>query len=373
MKRGNALNRFVDFYLGIPLLNFFASFRRRGEHPEHPNRIGILFNPALGDTLLASAAAQDVRNIYPNARLTLFATSANVSAAKLLPDIDAIEILPITRPLESVRILRRTKLDVMLDFTAWQRVTALYTLMSGAQFTVGFARKNQYRHRGFDHTVPHQGDCHEIENLRRLTRSLGVRTHASPRLLIPDIPVSEVSSQYEEVIVFHPWASGARSWMREWPDDCWVDLACQLRTPHRTFVLTGSPADEARCRELCGKMVAANVTAQCLIGRGGIGEVARLLQRATLLVSVNTGIMHLGAILGTPTVSINGPTSARRWGPVGLNVANVCPPDGSGGFLDLGFEYRGNPENVMSKISVKSVVAAVHDLQNAPAIDRSQV
>jgi heptosyltransferase III len=362
MKRGKAANRLLDFYLGIPLLNLFASLRRKGVHPDRPGRIGLLFNPALGDTLLASAVTQDIRGIYPEAKVILFATSANSAAAQLLPGIDAIEILPITRPFKSIRILRKSSLDLMLDFTAWQRITAVYTLMSGAQFTAGFARKKQYRHRGYDQTVSHQGDCHEIENLRRLTRLLGARTHAAPRLLIPELPLPEVFSIATEVIIFHPWASGARSWLREWPDECWVGLARELRAPGRCFLLTGSPSDEIRCQELGQKLVDDGTPVQILIGRKGIGEVARVLMHAKMLVSVNTGIMHLGAIVGTPTISINGPTSADRWGPVGPNVANVCPPDGSGGFLDLGFEYHGRSADVMAKISVAEVMLAVNQL-----------
>jgi len=73
--------------------------------------------------------------------------------------------------------------------------------------------------------------------------------------------------------------------------------------------------------------------------------------------------MHLGAIVGTPTISINGPTSAERWGPIGPRVANVCPSDGSGGFLDLGFEYRGKPADVMDRISVADVMRAVKQLR----------
>ena len=85
-----------------------------------------------------------------------------------------------------------------------------------------------------------------------------------------------------------------------------------------------------------------------------------MLQQAEMLISVNTGIMHLGAILGVPTVALNGPNSAHRWGPVGTRVANVRTSDGSGGFLDLGFEFRGR--NVMVNISVEDVMVAVSQL-----------
>jgi heptosyltransferase-3 len=362
MKRGSTINRLLDFYLGIPILNLLASFRRKGVYPAHPDRIGLLFNPALGDTLLASAAIQDIRSIFPTAKLILFAGNSNIAAAKLLPEIDAIHILPITRPLNAIRILRQSNLDLMLDFTAWQRITALYTLMSGARFTVGFERMKQYRHRGYDKAVPHRGDCHELDNLHRFTCSLGAKTKSDPRLLITSGTLPVVF-QKGAVIVFHPWASGARSRLREWPDDCWTSLAQQLMAPGQTLLLTGSPVDENRCHELCKKISTQGIQVQALIGQDGITGVARVLKHAEMLISVNTGIMHLGAILGVPTVCINGPTALHRWGPVGPRVANVCPSDGSGGFLDLGFEYRGRSTDTMNKISVSDVMCAVHQLQ----------
>jgi ADP-heptose:LPS heptosyltransferase len=362
MKRGKATNRLLDFYLGIPVLNLFASLRRRGKCPENPERVGLLFNPAMGDTLLASAAVQDIRSIFPASKLVLFAAKTNIAAAKLLPAIDAIEMLPISRPLEAVRVLRRCELDLMLDFTSWQRVTAFYTMMSGAKFTVGFERKQQFRHRGYDKTIPHQGDCHEVENLRRLTRSLGAKVHSDPQLLIPCGPTLDPVSDGKRLVVFHAWATGTLSFLREWPDDRWVDLANRLAAPGRSFLLTGSPADEPRCLALCEKLTRSGISAEVVIGRDGIAGVARLLQQAEMLISVNTGIMHLAAILGVPTVALNGPNSAHRWGPVGPRVANVRTSDGSGGFLDLGFEFRGR--NVMVNISVAEVMRAVHQLQS---------
>ena len=365
MKRGKVTNRLLDFYLGIPILNLLASFRSRGVYPKQPERIGLLFNPALGDTLLASTATQDVRSLFPKAKLILFAGSSNVAAAKLLPEIDEIKSLPISRPIKAIRILRQCDLDLMLDFTAWQRITALYTLLSGARFKVGFERQKQYRHRGYDKTVPHRGDCHELENLRRLTRSLGALATSAPRLLIPRGTLPEVVLQGNEVIVFHPWASGASSWLREWPEERWESLAQRLMKPRRLFLITGSPADASRCDALCQRIAAHGLPVETLIGCDGLAGVARVLQQAQMLVSVNTGIVHLGAILGVATISINGPTAAHRWGPVGPRVANVCPPDGSGGFLDLGFEYRGCPTDTMARISVDDVMRGVASVTDA--------
>ena len=363
MKRGSAANRLADFYLGIPVLNLVATFRRKRSYPENPKRIGLFFNPALGDTLLASAAVQDIRGIFPDAALIVFAAKPNLAAARLLPSIDQIKLLPITNPVKAIRTLRSCELDLMLDFSAWQRTTAFYTFLSGARFRVGFKRQGQYRHRGYDLTACHSADCHEIENLRRLTRLLGAQHHCEPNLILPDEPDAGDRIPSGRFIVFHPWASGFRSWQREWPAERWVELAKCLSVPERSVLVTGAPADEDRAQLLCLRLRSQGVPAGPFIGRGGLGEVARLLKHAQMLISVNTGIMHLGAILGVPTISLNGPTAAHRWGPRGPRVANVCPSDGSGGFLDLGFEYRGHPGGVMEKISVDDVLKAVRRLE----------
>jgi len=255
---------------------------------------------------------------------------------------------------------------LMLDLTSWQRLTAIYSFLSGARFTVGFKRARQFRHRGYDRTVSHNGDCHELENHRRLTRSLGSKSSFAPRLVVPGGSLPRAVQQGRQIVAFHAWASGSRGWMREWPDECWADLARQLKAPGRVFILTGSPAEEVRCDALCNRLVAQGAAAEVLIGREGIEEIARVLTHAELLVSVNTGIMHLGAILGVPTVSLNGPTAVHRWGPAGPRVANVCPPDGSGGFLDLGFEFGGRSTSEMGKIRVSDVMCAIEGLFGVP-------
>lgn len=360
MKRGKATNRLLDYYLGIPVLNVLACFRRKRHMPAHIKGIGILVNPALGDTLLSSAVVQDVHALYPTASITLFCASSNYAAAALLPHVDKLEIIPITRPWNAIRTLRKTRLDILLDFTSWQRLTAFYALMSGARFTLGFKRKKQHRHRGYDATVDHRSTNHELENMRSMTRFLGATIHAAPYVVISEDVPRIVEETDKKSVVIHAWASGDLHMLREWPAERWVELAVRLQSPQRRFLLTGGPGDEARCQRLQQDFAACNVQADVLIGRGGLAQIAHVLRKAEVLISVNTGIMHLGAILGTPTVALNGPNAPHRWGPVGRLVSDVPTCDGSGGFLDLGYEFEGR--NVMDKITVDSVVEAVQKL-----------
>jgi ADP-heptose:LPS heptosyltransferase len=86
-----------------------------------------------------------------------------------------------------------------------------------------------------------------------------------------------------------------------------------------------------------------------------LAATAALLAKARLVVSVNTGVMHLAAAVGVPLIALHGPTSARRWGPVGPRaIALESPCDGCG-YLDLGFEYSRQPRHCMNAISYRMV------------------
>jgi heptosyltransferase-3 len=365
MKRGKITNRILDYYLGIPALNCAASFRAKKKLPRDVERIGLVFNHALGDTLLASGAVLDLRNQYRKQELILFAAPSNLEAARLLPEVDRIETASLLEPRRAIRTLRACNLDILLDFTSWQRLTAVFAMYSGARFTVGFRTEGQYRHRGYDLAVTHRSDIHEVENHRSLLRALGIDTGSEPSLTLPPGRLSALAKWNEELIVIHAWPSGTKSFLREWPTSNWLELVVNMNRPDRRFVLTGAPSDRLRTDKLCAEMVKRGVKASVFIGNSGIADVGKLLLSARVLISVNTGIMHLGAILGTPTVSINGPNSQRRWGPRGEKSIGIDTPDGSGGFLNLGFEFRGNPQDAMEKIGVPIVLRAAEELMEA--------
>src|ERR1700712_3415278 len=128
MQRGKKRNRQLDVWVGTPLLNLFATVRRkRAQPPPNPTRIGVMCSPALGDTLLFSAALQDVRAAYPKAHITHICTRQNIAAAEIIPGAADRLLIDLKQPWSSIRSLRAMHFDALLDFTSWQRLTAFYT------------------------------------------------------------------------------------------------------------------------------------------------------------------------------------------------------------------------------------------------------
>jgi len=369
MQRGSSRNRLLDVWIGVPLLNLAASFHRRRSAPANPQRVGVMCSPALGDTLLFSAALQDLRAAFPAARITHLCFAENLAAAEIIPGADERVMLNLTSPLASIRILRAQRLDVLLDFTSWQRLTACFTLFSGARYTVGFRSAGQRRSRGYDRAVEHRADRHEVENFRALLRESGLQAANGAAIATTHAPAITVAAVHNapftaepDLIALHLWASGQRSWLREWPRDRWLELARRLAERNTLFLITGAPSDLPRIEPFVAQLRAAGLRAEPLVSPDGFRTLTHVLRRARLVVSVNTGVMHLAAIAGAPLIAINGPNRNGRWGPIGPHAVGVEAPGPGCGYLHLGFNFDGNPTDCMQRISVDQVFAAAQPL-----------
>jgi ADP-heptose:LPS heptosyltransferase len=356
--RGDRRLRALDRTVGVALLAVAGRFRRRRPRPDEIGRIGILKSTGIGDMILLSGVARDVAAAFPAATVFVIAGRDNVDVGRLIEGVEVVT-LPIDEPLEAIRRLRALSLDVLLDFGQWTRVEAICSFFSAARFTIGFDTPGQRRHYCYDTTVRHSGDVHELENYRRLVAAIGVDSHAVPRL---GDPRSNGRGPAERFVVFHLWPGGYRSELKEWPLESWRDLARRLAEQGYSIVLTGSGADAERTERFARSCRGLGRPIESVAGRYALSELQDLLRRSSCVVSVNTGVMHLAAAVGAPTVALNGPTSEVRWGPIGERVRSVNADLPGCGYLNLGFEYERGRTDCMRAISVDRVAEAVFSL-----------
>ncbi len=223
-ERGNPRLRFLDRYLGVPLLAVGGLLKRRRERPERVRTIGLLRPTSIGDMVLLSGVIRDLSESIPGARVIVFGGADNAAVAALIPGVTEVVTLPLTRPWISLPRLRQRRLDALLDCGPWSRIEALYAALSGARFTVGFSRKGQSRHDCYDVVVPHTDDLHEVDHYRRLAEELGVSSRSEPSVPAPGV-LSKDELPDRPYVVFHLWPSGYRSDLKEWPEERWRRLA----------------------------------------------------------------------------------------------------------------------------------------------------
>lgn len=151
---------------------------------------------------------------------------------------------------------------------------------------------------------------------------------------------------------------------RRWPLDRFVALAgrISLKTAGAAIVLTGTAIERPLISHFMSAYTGRAVDAS---DAGSLERTASILKRCGLLVSVDTGVMHLGAALGVPTVGLFGPNTPRHWAPIGphatyvYDTSVVCSPCVNN-YQNLIPSYCVNPDRgrCMRDISVESVMKA---------------
>lgn len=360
LLRGNSTLKAADRFVGVPLVRLIG-LRAKRARPSTVSRIGVLRTAAIGDTLLLTGILRDLRSAFPDADIVLFTGKDNAEAGDLAVYglgrrmMIAPEAIPF-----AVATLRAENLDVLIDTGSWPRLDAVLTALSGATYCVGFQTPGQDRHFAYDAVATHSDRVHEVHNYRTLVRAIGIAGQSDPavsRAALPDVPVETPG-----FIVFHPWSGGFRGDLREWPMDRWVNLANCLRTLDVPIIITGASADAPRSRQLANLLLAAGARAESAAGRYTLAQLGTLLCSALGVISTNTGVMHLSALLGVATVSLNGPTASHRWGPVGARVRSVASTLPGCGFLNLGFEYDGHRTDCMQGIDARAVADTFQQL-----------
>ena len=322
IERGRGLLRALDCWIGVPLLLLMGFLRSKRPKPESFQSIGICVFAAIGDALLASVLITEIKKANPGHKITIFATLANAQVFQLIHGWDELVLVQITQPLAAIRQLKAHPVDILIDSSQWPRIGAFICALSPAKWTIGFQTPGQARHFAYDYLVAHSSKIHELQNFRSLLAPLGIKTGLMPSISEPALAAAKRLILKEPYLVFHPWASGNHFALREWPAHSWLELAKNALKAGYSVVLTGGPSDAARANALFKEFEQAHPGAVAdgmlinLAGKADLVTTAAYLQKAATVISVNTGTMHLAALLEVPLVALHGPTNPDRWGPM---------------------------------------------------------
>jgi heptosyltransferase-3 len=352
-ERGNSRFRFLDRYIGIPIIFALGLLKKRNKIlPDSIKKVAFLKTAGIGDTVLLSAVIRGFKDAYPSAWLTFFVASNNYEMAQMISGIDTIIKLPLVKPLECIHIVKESgEYDIWIDFGPWPRINALLSYFSNARFKVGFKTKGQYRHYIYDLTAEHSAHLHELDNYKNLLKQLGLNCHNSPCV---NLHIPECS---DNRITIHMFPGGSRSYLKQWPDANWIEIIDQLTARNYEVFLTGAKIDCEKAEQIKAQ-IKNRGSVNIVAGELDLKQTAELLKSSTLVISVDTGIMHLASALGCNLIALHGPTSVKRWGPLGANAISLqsglqCSP-----CLNLGFESKCQTNSCMKFITTKALMDA---------------
>ncbi len=287
-------------------------------------RILFVHFGGIGDVILAFPAIKSLREAYPDARLTLLVEPRAKGVGAFNPAIDEILTFDaknaptLSAFVDLVAQLRSRYFDLAITSGRSPALPALL-LLSGARYRVGYsanplavlltraARLDPKQYAGWMY--------YDL---------VGSFLDIPP--VVPQVVVAPDDQAWateyctrngladaEPIVVLHPGASKMavrRGIHKTWDPLRWAEVARALLGGGCKVVLAGGPDDDEGvaailAQDLPGIVVAHGQTRS-------LGQLAALIQKASLLIAVDSAPMHLGIAVGTPTIGLFGPTDPEK-------------------------------------------------------------
>ncbi|MBF0539780.1 MAG: glycosyltransferase family 9 protein [Nitrospirae bacterium] len=285
---------------------------------EDVKSIIVISSTAIGDTLMSTPAIKAVRVSYPTAHITALFSVRNMALFANNPDVDTV--IPYyggyKHFLRTIKALRRQKADVALILHGNEPQATPLAYLSGARFIVKLPSSPQY-----DFLLSNVSNNHDITQHQH--HSIDVRLKVASligctyndrhmRLYVDDNDVLFIK-QYlrrlgigqESVLI--GFQTGAVNKHKIWPSSHFIALGRSLiqDDPNIRIVLTGSKKEQPRCRFIAGEIGQRAISTA---GEITLPQLAALVKELHLLLTNDTGTMHIAIALNTKTVSLFCPT-----------------------------------------------------------------
>lgn len=305
-------------------------------------RILVIRLDLIGDLVLSTVVVRALKRTYPAAEIDLLALPSSAKIVEGDPDLTNVitydpniwrrprALLQASNWRAAVRLVRRLRernYDLAVSvFGNWASILAV---LSRARRTVGFRGEG---YPGFmTDSVPGRhwqpGErLHEVDYCLQLAQAAGVKTTPEdrlPRLYVPEQARQAIDAiltgagiqSGKALIACHVSSNNGQS--KRWPIPYWATLLDRLIGDDIQIVLTGAPVDLPLIDSVIRRMNEQTASRVInLAGKTSLGQLAALLQRSDLLISGDSGPMHIAAAVGTPLIAIHGPTDPAHSGPV---------------------------------------------------------
>jgi heptosyltransferase-2 len=290
----------------------------------------VILIAGIGDVILSTKALRALRLGHPDADIHLLTTTQAASLAKNYKDIDYVWTFPIRELRDSkvhlfdvLKLLRQfRKIDFSLAVNLYRVYSWRGALMMGLLFLPLRAKfKVGHNHKGFGIFIDKKVTLKHLQNIHFADAMMEIAKAAGG---IPDEKGIEVFwSQEAEAKWEHFFLNpdvvriainpGADHPQKRWSPERYAFVADQLAKHFNAeIILLGGPGEETLATEIQKKM---KLVATNLAGKLTLNDLVYIISRLNLLLSNDSGPMHIAAAVKTPVVAIFGPEDPRLFGP----------------------------------------------------------
>lgn len=331
----------------------------------------------IGDVVWATPTFRAVKDAYPHGNVSVLLRGGFGSLLRADPCVHKVFevkqyegglVKKIRGQIGFLRTLRRERFDLAFDLRSDDR-GAFMSFFSGAPIrATNIYYSIPWRNRFFTHLADppvSEGRTYDAaDQSLRVVRGFGIDTEDT----VPKLFVSEtIRERARQILEYEGIPAGSRwitlnpfsRWQyKEWGHEKWVRIIDWLWEKHEiSTVIVGAPDEREK---------AADITGRCggriydLTGRTTLDELAGVLGLSDLHVGVDSAAPHIAAAVGTPTITIYGPSDWRDWAPPGEIHGVVTPDCDCVPCYQKGCDGSG-VSRCLQELPVEKVRAAVND------------
>jgi lipopolysaccharide heptosyltransferase I len=287
-------------------------------------RILLIKPSSLGDIVHTFPVVAALKAQWPGAHLTWLVKRQWAALVERADGVD--RVWPVDGGagnwLKQAWALRAERFDMVVDLQGLFR-SGVVAQLSGAAVRIGFANAREGSRWFYTERVPVPNiDVHAVDRYLSVMAALGIQMPGPPqfrfKMLEADMATVRDVGRRAGVILDQPWIAmnvSARWTTKRWPLSSFASVLDRLREEGLgPVVVIGSAEDRHDVARL--KTMTSSPFSD-LTGAVPLGCVPALLSKAALMITNDSGPMHIAAAVGIPVVAMFGPTSAVRTGPYG--------------------------------------------------------
>lgn len=276
---------------------------------------------ALGDIVHALPVAAALRGHYPEATIDWLVDTRHTAIVDLVTVINRRTAVDSRRALDGLRtvgLLRREQYDVAIDLQGLMK-SAAFARLSGAARVIGFGRSHAREGAAsffYTERIRPSEAAHVIDRNLSLLEPLGITDRARR------FPISAPPSAAVEPVTARVARDGRRGFAllnpgagwpnKRWPIDRFSEVGSWLASTHGLLpVVLWGPGEQ----DVAARIVDGSRGAAALAPKTGVVDLLALARGARLMLSGDTGPLHLAAAVGAPIVALFGPSDPARNGP----------------------------------------------------------
>jgi len=334
--------RFLDKYAGLGVVALLTLLSRifLTQNPpsfqkDNVRKVLLIKFWGLGSILLLSPTLRQIRESLPQAKLVFFTSERNREICQSIGLFDEILYLEVDRGwlaffqslTGNIRYLIRARYDMVLDFEFFTRFSTMITFFTFSPIRIGYHAWETWRGDIHNIKVPFNRYWHIMDNFYNLVNYLGLPkhddlimskpavSHADKALVDGMLAEKKISGKF---ISIHINASDLVI-ERRWPYDNFVELGKRLLASHPdiTLIFIGSKSEEESVEQIIKSL--GSPRAVDMVAQVSLTQLAYLFERSTLVISNDSGPLHLAVAMETSTVSFFGPETPSMYGPRGPN------------------------------------------------------